>query len=76
MRVSKWGNRLAIRLPKALVEDLGVEPGDEFEVVSATPTRIVLARDGRRSRAVERMSARALTPPDGYTFDRYEANAR
>ena len=28
MRVSNPGNRLAVRLPKALVEKLGLEPGD------------------------------------------------
>ena len=76
MRVSKWGNSLAVRLPKALVEDLGLKPGDELEVVSAVPTRIALARDECRARAVERMSARAWTRPDGYAFDRNEVNAR
>ncbi len=76
MRVSKWGNSLAVRLPKALVEDLGLKPGDELEVVSAAPMRIALARDERRARAVERMRERAWTLPDGYTFDRNEANIR
>ena len=76
MRVSRWRNSLAVRLPKALVEDLGLEQGDELEVVSAVPTQIVLARDEHRARAVERMSARALTLPDGYAFDRNEANVR
>ena len=76
MRVSKWGNSLAVRLPKALVEDLDLKPGDELEVVSAAPTRIALARDERRARAVARMRARAWTLPDDYTFDRNEANAR
>lgn len=76
MRVRKWGNSLAVRLPKALVEDFGLEPGDELEVVSAEPTRIVLARDEHRMGAVERMRKRALTLADGYAFDRNEANAR
>lgn len=76
MRVSKWGNSLAVRLPKALVEDLDLKPGDELEVVSAAPTRIAFARDERRARAVERMRERAWTLPDDYTFDRNEANAR
>ncbi len=76
MRVSKPGNRLAVRLPKALVEKLGLEPGDELEVVSAKPERIALARDEHRAKAVERMRTRAWTLPDGYTFDRDESNAR
>jgi antitoxin MazE len=33
MRVSKWGNSLAVRLPKALVEKLGIAEGDDVDVV-------------------------------------------
>ena len=76
MQVSRWGNSLAVRLPKALVEDLGLKPGDELEVVSATPKRIAIARDESRALAVERMRARAWPMPEGYAFDRDEANAR
>ena len=76
MKVSKWGNSLAVRLPKTLVEDLGLKPGDLLEVVSAAPNRIAVARDERRALAVERMRARALSIPDDYAFDREEANSR
>ena len=76
MQVSKWGNSLAVRLPKALVDDLGLKPGDELEVVSATPQRIGIAKDERRALAVERMRARAWSMPEDYAFDREEANAR
>ena len=76
MKVSKWGNSLAIRLPKALVEDLDLKPGDLLEVISAAPNRIAVARDERRALAVERMRARALSIPDDYLFDREEANTR
>ena len=76
MQVSKWGNSLAVRLPKALVDDLGLKPGDELEVVSATPQRIGIAKDERRALAVERMRARAWSMPEDYAFDREEANVR
>jgi len=76
MKVSKWGNSLAVRLPKALVEDLGLKPGDLLEVASAAPNRIAVVRDERRALAVERMRARALSIPDDYVFDREEANTR
>ena len=76
MHVSKWGNSLAVRLPKALVEDLDLKPGDELEVVSASTKRITVAKDERRALAVERMRARAWPIPQGYAFDRDEANAR
>ena len=76
MRVSKWGNSLAVRLPKSLVDDLGLKPGDELEVVSAKPSGIVVARDERGEKAVKRMRERALSLPEGHSFDRDEANAR
>ena len=76
MRVSRWGNSLAVRLPRALVNDLGLKVGDRLEVVSANPGRLAVARDESRLRAVERMRARALPIPDDYAFDREEANAR
>ena len=37
---------------------------------------VAVARDERRALAVERMRVRALPIPDGYAFDRDEANAR
>ena len=76
MVVSKWGNSLGVRLPRALVNDLGLKPGDELEVVAATSERIVVVRDDRRAQAVDRMRARAWPLPEGYGFDRDEANAR
>lgn len=76
MQVSKWGNSLAVRLPRAVVNNLGLTVGDRLEIVSATPERIVLAKDERRVRAVERMRARALPLPADYVFDRDDANLR
>ena len=75
MRVSKWGNGLAIRLPKAPVEEPGLKPGDRLEIVSGRNGRIVIAKDERRLHAVKRMRARAWSMPDGNGFDREEANA-
>ena len=76
MVVSRWGNSLGVRLPRALVKELGLEPGDELEVISASPARIILAVDDRRAKAVQRMRARALRRPEGYAFDREETNTR
>ena len=76
MLVSRWGNSLGVRLPRVLVKALGLKAGDELEVVSATPTRIAVAKDDSRVQAIDRMRARAWPIPDGYSFDRDEANAR
>jgi predicted nucleic acid-binding protein len=49
MQVSKWGNSLAVRLPKKLVEELGIAEGDDVNVTSADPqtheAALRLARD-------------------------------
>ncbi|MYE58429.1 MAG: AbrB/MazE/SpoVT family DNA-binding domain-containing protein [Alphaproteobacteria bacterium] len=76
MRVSKWGNSLTVRLPRAIVTDLGLKAGDRLEIVSADRRRLTIARDESRLRAIERMRARALPIPVDYAFDRDEANAR
>ena len=61
MHVFKWDNSLAVRLPKVLVENLDLKPGDELEIVSASTKRIMIARDERRALAIERM--RLAHPP-------------
>ena len=76
MKVSTWGNSLAVRLPKALVEELGLKSGDKLEVVSVTAKRLAVARDESRQRAVQRMRERGWTRPHGYVFNRDEATAR
>ena len=76
MRVSKWGNSLAVRLPRNLVEALGLSPGDELEIIASEQGSITVRRDQSRELAVERMRNRALDFPRGYKFDREEANAR
>ena len=76
MRVSKWGNGLGVRLPQKLVNALGLKPGDELEVVAATPTRMVVVQADSRAQAIERMRARAWPLPEGYSFNRDGVNAR
>ncbi len=76
MRVAKWGNSLAIRVPNAVAEALELKEGDEVEVRLAGPRTFEVARDASRDRALERIRAfRWQLPPD-WKFDRDEANAR
>jgi antitoxin MazE len=77
MHVSKWGNSLAVRLPKALVEALRLKEGDQLNVVAARDGAIeVETLEDQRRRALQRMAARDWTLPEGYRLDRDEANAR
>jgi predicted nucleic acid-binding protein len=74
MQVSRWGNSLAVRLPKALVDQLGLKEGDELDVVAARAGAIEIeTRQARRQRALDNMAARNWAPPHDYRFDRDEA---
>jgi antitoxin MazE len=76
MRVSKWGNSLAIRLPAVVVEALELKEGDEVEVTLAGRRTFDIERDKRRERALARLKEfRWKLPPD-WKFDRDEANER
>ena len=50
MRVARWGNSLAVRLPASLVETLGLQEGDEVEIVIAGTHRFEIERDDGRAR--------------------------
>jgi antitoxin MazE len=76
MQVAKWGNSLAIRIPRSVVAALRLKAGDRIEV------HVV----GRRNLEIERSPTprellRALRKfrgrlPQGFRFDRLEANER
>jgi antitoxin MazE len=76
MRVAKWGNSLAVRLPRKLVNEMGLSAGDEVNLVQAADRVLSIEKDRRREQALERLASMRLTPPPGYTFDRGEANER
>ncbi|GAB4526058.1 MAG: AbrB/MazE/SpoVT family DNA-binding domain-containing protein [Amphiplicatus sp.] len=76
MQVSRWGNSLAVRLPAAVVEALGLKEGDEIEICVADERRFEVRRGERRKKALERIRALRKPLPPGWTFDREEANAR
>jgi len=76
MQVSKWGNSLAVRLPKALVDKLELKEGDELNVVDIVERTLVVEKENRRKAAVERLSKLQWKLPADYKFDRDEANER
>lgn len=76
MRVAKWGNSLAIRLPDAVVKALELKTGDEIEIVVSGTRRFEIARDRGRERALARLRALKKPLPKGFRFQRDEANAR
>jgi antitoxin MazE len=76
MRVAKWGNSLAVRLPDAVVKALKLKTGDEIEIVVSGDRQFQIERNRGRERALERLRALKTPLPKGFRFDRDEANAR
>ena len=76
MQVARWGNSLAVRLPAAVVEALGLKEGDEIEIHVAGGRQFAVARKPGRDELLKRLrSFRGRLPAD-FKFDRDEANAR
>ncbi len=76
MKLSKWGNSLAIRLPAAVVEALKLKEGDEIEVHIAGAREFAVARKPGRTELLKRLRAFRGRLPLDFKFDRDEANAR
>ena len=70
MRVSKWGDSLAVCLPQALVDELGLAEGDELNVVEAAKGRITVEKADPRAEALKRMGQQRWFLPEDYKFDR------
>jgi antitoxin MazE len=70
MQIGRWGNSLAVRLPKALVERLGLREGDEVDLSGIEKSAGDAVRK-RREDAIEVIKARAWIPA-GFKIDREE----
>ena len=74
MKVAKWGNSLAIRIPVTVVEALELKEGDSIEINAVGKNGIEIVRDMSREHAIERLRAMRRPAPAGYKFDREDAN--
>ena len=76
MRVSKWGNSLAVRLPAALTTELDLKDGDEVELRPLESRIFGVAKLSERQAAIERLRSFRGTLPADFKFNRDEANER
>ncbi|HEX7953025.1 MAG TPA: AbrB/MazE/SpoVT family DNA-binding domain-containing protein [Burkholderiales bacterium] len=76
MQVAKWGNSLAVRLPAAVVEVLGLKEGDDLEIdVVGSRALEVRKKPGSRDLLARLRKYRGRLPAD-FRFDRLEAHER
>lgn len=76
MRVAKWGNSLAIRLPSAVVEALDLEEGDDIELHVTGARALEVGRAPTPEDLLQRLRRLRGRLPAGFRFDRLEANER
>jgi antitoxin MazE len=76
MRVAKWGNSLAVRLPAAVVEALQLKEGDEIEIHVADGREFAVSRKPEREELLKHLRTFRGRLPADFKFDREEANAR
>ncbi|MEI9888138.1 MAG: AbrB/MazE/SpoVT family DNA-binding domain-containing protein [Rhizomicrobium sp.] len=78
MQIAKWGNSLAVRLPKALVEKLGLKEGDRVENLGRRQEGA--GRGARRAAqaggGAESAASMQWEIPADYKFSREEAHER
>jgi antitoxin MazE len=74
MQIGKWGNSLAVRLPRELVDKHALKEGDLID--SAAFDRALSPPEFTREEALERIKALRRPLPANWKFDRDEANAR
>jgi antitoxin MazE len=76
MHVAKWGNSLAVRLPAAVVEALGLKEGDDIEIDVVAARRLEVGKKpGARELLARLRKFRGRLPAD-FRFDRLEAHER
>jgi len=76
MQVAKWGNSLAVRLPRAVVQALELKAGDsiDFEVIGRR--KLGVAKSADTKALIESLRRYRGSLPPGFRFDRLEANER
>ncbi len=72
MRMSKWGNSLAIRIPAEVVEKLGLRAGEEADIRITGEDSFEVVRNMKRQQAIDKMRATRFVLPEDYRFDRDE----
>jgi len=79
MQVGKWGNSLAVRLPKTLTDRFGITEGDEIDTsgIEAVLTEVAEA-DGvaRRLAAIARIREANIVLPADWKLDRNDPDMR
>jgi antitoxin MazE len=76
MRIAKWGNSLAIRLPVAIVEALDLHEGDDVMLRAAGKRTLVIEKSPSAKELLARLRRFRGRLPNDFKFDRSEVSER
>jgi antitoxin MazE len=73
MRIAKWGNSLAVRIPANVVKLLKLKAGDEVKIISLLNGFEVI-KDNSKAKALETIASFKGRLNKDFKFSRDEAN--
>lgn len=76
MQLAKWGNSLAVRLPRSVVEALKLKEGDSIDIHVVGTRSFEVERSPTPQQILSRLRKYRGRMPAGFRFDRLEANER
>jgi antitoxin MazE len=76
LKLAKWGNSAALRLPAEIIEKMKWNLGDDFRIVTAGDDEIRIVRDRSREQALEEFRKHRVEYDGKFVFDRDEIYGR
>ncbi|MGI2035109.1 AbrB/MazE/SpoVT family DNA-binding domain-containing protein [Rhizobium panacihumi] len=76
MRVTRWNDALAVQIPDDVAKSLDLKEGDEVEISLVSARTKPRISEEERQQALERIRSTKWKLPEGWKFDRDEANER
>ena len=73
MRIAKWGNSLAVRIPANVVKLLKLKAGDEVKIVTSTHGFEII-KDDSKTKALKTIASFKGRLNKDFKFSRDEAN--
>jgi antitoxin MazE len=75
MQVEKWGNSLAVRLPVAVIDELGLKEGDDIQITVKARDKIEVEKKPGVEVLLATLNKYSGRIPLDFKFDRDDANA-
>jgi len=76
MRVTRWNDALAVQIPDDVAKSLDLKEGDEVDLSLRPGENGSPVSEEERQQALEYIKSRKWKLPEGWKFDRDEANER